>query len=128
MGESDARGMSRLLGLRPPEARLSTRCGVRWTLHPHMLWGKEEAGAPGGIRTPDLLIRSQLLYPLSYRRRWPSYPTHGVDGPWSRVDALALSWHHSRAALAGSPGGVRGAISAPVEISRNPKPGRATSH
>jgi hypothetical protein len=33
-----------------------------------MLWGEEEAGAPGGIRTPDLLIRSQLLYPLSYGR------------------------------------------------------------
>jgi hypothetical protein len=28
----------------------------------------ERAGAPGGIRTPDLLIRSQLLYPLSYGR------------------------------------------------------------
>ncbi|MEA2651809.1 MAG: hypothetical protein QOI85_1530 [Chloroflexota bacterium] len=26
------------------------------------------SGAPGGIRTPDLLIRSQLLYPLSYGR------------------------------------------------------------
>ena len=25
-------------------------------------------GAPGGIRTPNLLIRSQMLYPLSYRR------------------------------------------------------------
>jgi hypothetical protein len=24
--------------------------------------------APGGIRTPNLLIRSQMLYPLSYRR------------------------------------------------------------
>src|SRR5436309_4603195 len=24
--------------------------------------------APGGIRTPNLLIRSQKLYPLSYRR------------------------------------------------------------
>ena len=28
-------------------------------------WG---GGAPGGIRTPNLLIRSQMLYPLSYRR------------------------------------------------------------
>ena len=27
-------------------------------------------GAPGGIRTPDLLIRSQLLYPLSYGREF----------------------------------------------------------
>ena len=28
-------------------------------------WG---VGAPGGIRTPDHLIRSQVLYPLSYGR------------------------------------------------------------
>src|SRR5690606_28744726 len=33
--------------------------------------------APVGIRTPNLLIRSQMLYPLSYRR--PS--RHGVSGP-----------------------------------------------
>ena len=33
--------------------------------------GSEEpgiVGAPEGIRTPNLLIRSQTLYPLSYRR------------------------------------------------------------
>jgi hypothetical protein len=29
-------------------------------------WGF--AGALGGIRTPNLLIRSQMLYPLSYER------------------------------------------------------------
>ena len=28
--------------------------------------------APGGIRTPNLLIRSQMLYPLSYGR----FPLH----------------------------------------------------
>ena len=27
-----------------------------------------EDGAPEGIRTPNLLIRSQMLYPLSYGR------------------------------------------------------------
>ena len=27
-----------------------------------------KSGAPGGIRTPDPLIRSQMLYPLSYGR------------------------------------------------------------
>ena len=27
-----------------------------------------EVGAPEGIRTPNLLIRSQMLYPLSYGR------------------------------------------------------------
>ncbi len=32
--------------------------------------GREEGltGAPGGIRNPNLLIRSQMLYPLSYGR------------------------------------------------------------
>ncbi len=29
-------------------------------------------GAPEGIRTPNLLIRSQMLYPLSYGRSRPS--------------------------------------------------------
>ena len=40
---------------------------------------KGTAGAPGGIRTPNLLIRSQMLYPLSHGRRlpalWPATPT-----------------------------------------------------
>ena len=27
-------------------------------------------GALGGTRTPNLLIRSQMLYPLSYERRF----------------------------------------------------------
>ena len=35
-----------------------------------------ELRAPEGIRTPNLLIRSQMLYPLSYGRRslvvWPT--------------------------------------------------------
>ena len=29
----------------------------------------EATGTPGGIRTPNLLIRSQMLYPLSYGRK-----------------------------------------------------------
>src|SRR3954447_26937867 len=33
-------------------------------------------GAPVGIRTPNLLIRSQMLYPLSYGR-----PPHQTTGP-----------------------------------------------
>ena len=32
------------------------------------VWGLPKIGAPGGIRTPNLLIRSQMLYPLSYGR------------------------------------------------------------
>ena len=37
--------------------------------------------ALGGIRTPNLLIRSQMLYPLSYERIGPgesSVPAHGT--------------------------------------------------
>jgi hypothetical protein len=30
----------------------------------------EEYGAPGEIRTPDLLIRSQSLYPAELRAHW----------------------------------------------------------
>jgi hypothetical protein len=42
-------------------------------------------GAPGGSRTPNLLIRSQMLYPLSYRRGAISLPTQ-VEGQdvWRR--------------------------------------------
>jgi hypothetical protein len=30
----------------------------------------KDVSALGGIRTPNLLIRSQMLYPLSYERWW----------------------------------------------------------
>ncbi|MCU1451446.1 MAG: hypothetical protein JWP02_3616, partial [Acidimicrobiales bacterium] len=40
-----------------------------------------------GIRTPNLLIRSQMLYPLSYERRWavadPLYWTAVAANPGS---------------------------------------------
>lgn len=52
--------------LRPqPGRRLVGLLGIR------KIPGSEEpgiSGAPEGIRTPNLLIRSQMLYPLSYRR------------------------------------------------------------
>ena len=32
--------------------------------------------APEGIRTPNLLIRSQMLYPLSYGRRLQLFVAH----------------------------------------------------
>ena len=35
-----------------------------------------ENGAPGGIRTPNLLIRSQMLYPLSYGRKQRTVTLH----------------------------------------------------
>ena len=38
----------------------------------------EILGALEGIRTPNLLIRSQMLYPLSYERRHPQYRERGL--------------------------------------------------
>ena len=35
-----------------------------------------DGGALGGTRTPNLLIRSQMLYPLSYERRCPDSLRH----------------------------------------------------
>jgi hypothetical protein len=46
----------------PNGMRLSKRCAAREG-------GVCAASAPGGSRTPNLLIRSQMLCPLSYRRR-----------------------------------------------------------
>ena len=33
-------------------------------------FGSAEAGLPGGTRTPDLLLRRQLLYPVELRAVW----------------------------------------------------------
>jgi hypothetical protein len=48
-------------------------------------------GALGGTRTPNLLIRSQMLYPLSYeRRRTPHSVRHFASG---------LRWRPCRRAI-----------------------------
>ena len=43
-------------------------------------------GALGGIRTPNLLIRSQMLYPLSYERRWQASQSRRT-GPDARSES-----------------------------------------
>jgi hypothetical protein len=37
-----------------------------------------DSGALGGTRTPNLLIRSQMLYPLSYERGLKQYTAAGA--------------------------------------------------
>jgi hypothetical protein len=54
-----------------------------------------DLGALGGTRTPNLLIRSQMLYPLSYERRCRNSLRHIWRRP-RRPDAIA-----ARAGLAG---------------------------
>jgi hypothetical protein len=47
-----------------------------------MLGAASELGALGGTRTPNLLIRSQMLYPLSYERSHCSI-LHSVGAGWT---------------------------------------------
>ena len=55
-------------------------------------------GALGGIRTPNLLIRSQMLYPLSYER-WLVRHTTGIPGADARSESSGwASPHENRAA------------------------------
>ena len=54
---ADARGHRR------EDCRQSTDNGTSTTMK-----STSKLGAPEGIRTPNLLIRSQMLYPLSYGR------------------------------------------------------------
>ena len=42
--------------------------------------GSDASGTPVGIRTPNLLIRSQMLYPLSYGRTSRRTETSVRDG------------------------------------------------
>jgi hypothetical protein len=70
--------------------------------------GEDERGAPGGIRTPDHLIRSQMLCPLSYGRAGPHRsaarrPTGGGHKPsgacWHPAAvgaAMTAPWAHRR--------------------------------
>ncbi len=51
-------------------------------------------GAPEGIRTPNLLIRSQMLYPLSYGRFWTSV-SGGPAPPSGEPCCLQERWHRA---------------------------------
>ena len=77
--------------------------------------GRFPKRAPEGIRTPNLLIRSQMLYPLSYGRIVPTVITRetaearGFEPPVpiSKDNSLAVSpirplWHASTQAYASS--------------------------
>ena len=54
-------------------------------------------GALGGIRTPSLLIRSQMLYPLSYERRCED-ELRAVPGAASNSPREPVAWPLTRKA------------------------------
>lgn len=47
----------------------------------------KNSGAPGEIRTPDHLVRSQILYPAELRAQDPHYPRYNPG----RQSALQLN-------------------------------------
>ena len=71
VGVNRVSGLLRGLALRGPEMRNRRSAGVLPAV---------PVCAPVGIRTPNLLIRSQMLYPLSYGRS-----SHGGPNDWSRI-------------------------------------------
>ena len=67
-------------------------------------WSLSRTSAPEGTRTPNLLIRSQMLYPLSYGRspREPTGPTTGTSVPDGRGRCRITSASRPSASAAGS--------------------------
>ncbi len=45
-------------------------------------------GAPGEIRTPDLLVRSQTLYPAELRARNKKILAHSPDEKFKKTESL----------------------------------------
>jgi hypothetical protein len=51
-------------------------------------WTPEKSGAPGEIRTPDPLVRSQMLYPAELRARAAILPKFGGG---ASADKIAIA-------------------------------------
>ena len=55
-----------MTGFEPATLRSQTERSDQTELHPY----NEEIGTPGGTRTPDLTVRSRVLFQLSYRGKY----------------------------------------------------------
>lgn len=52
-----------MTGFEPAALRSQTERSDQTELHPYI----RKIGTPGGTRTPNRIVRSHVLYPLSYR-------------------------------------------------------------
>jgi hypothetical protein len=72
---------------------------ARWKPHQRRVNGRGRSGAPVGIRTPNLLIRSQMLYPLSYGRLRPCEECSEESSPHSRCAVMGMHQTQPRGTL-----------------------------
>ena len=60
-----------------------------------MIGFKGKSGAPGGTRTPDLLVRSQTLYPTELRAHSDEMHCEQFTVIASRISTLVQPWFNS---------------------------------
>ena len=68
-------------GRTPPLSNAAVKRPARSPVINYMAFDLHKHCAPGGIRTPNLLIRSQMLYPLSYGRMATAKGSRAVPSP-----------------------------------------------
>ena len=71
----------------------------RWKPHQRKVNVGGRSRAPGEIRTPNLLIRSQMLYPLSYGRLRPCEECSEESSPHSRCAVMGMRQTQPRGTL-----------------------------
>ena len=80
-------------GLEPSTLGTTIRCSNQLSYTHHILFRQQEFGTPGGIRTPGLLLRRQLLYPaelLAHINSGNPTPKMGGAGDGNRTHVFSL--------------------------------------
>ena len=66
-------------GLEPSTLGTTIRCSNQLSYTHHIKFAADGNGTPGGIRTPGLLLRRQLLYPAELLAHINSDKPHNVN-------------------------------------------------
>ena len=96
-------GPARLPATRPPTK--TTPNPLRVQGHSDVL--RHHTGALGGTRTPNLLIRSQVLYPLSYERWCRNSLRYGRPSPYGLTTSCPVAPETWPSRQATDPGSVQ---------------------
>ena len=80
-------------------SEIKGKAKARWKPHQQRVNGRGRSRAPGEIRTPNLLIRSQMLYPLSYGRLRPCEECIEESSSHSRCAGMGMRQTQARGTL-----------------------------